>query len=100
MTSHFQKKAQAGSDPTEVVERQPSAESAGDRVRILQGELRAQALAQLDEFARDLNAMAERASQIADGGEAFEVGARELASRTADDLRRKWRGLTAIISRR
>jgi hypothetical protein len=76
------------------VDRRPCAESAGDRVRILQSELRALALA------RDLNAMAERASQIADGGEALEFGARELASRIADDLRRKSRGLTAIISRR
>jgi hypothetical protein len=57
------------------------------------------ARAQLEEFAHDLGAMAECASEIAHGGEPFEVGARELAARIAEDLRNKAQTLAAIAGR-
>ena len=74
-------------------------EAAARRIRQLQHEAHVLAHEQLDAFARDLNAMAERASEIAGGGEAYPVGARELASRVAEDLQAKAQSLTAIISR-
>jgi len=43
--------------------------------------------------------MAQRAAEIADGGEAYPVGARELASRIAEDLPHKAQLLTALLSR-
>jgi hypothetical protein len=102
MTSR-DRKTSSGDEPTaEVISLgQPrETEPPASRVKRLQRELRALARAQLEEFASDLSTMAQRASDIADGGEAFEVGARELAARIAEDLRHKSQTLEAIARRR
>ena len=74
-------------------------ETSAQRIHRLQQEARALAHEQLGAFARDLDQMAHRAAEIADGGEAYPVGARELASRIADDLGHKAQLMTVIAGR-
>lgn len=75
------------------------AESAAWRIRQLQHEARGLAREQIEAFARDLNAMGTRATEIAGGGEAYPVGARELASRLAEELPQKAQLLLMLLSR-
>ncbi len=74
-------------------------ETGAQRIRRLQSEARMLAREQLDAFAKDLNALAARAAEIAEGGEVYPVGARELASRMADDLPQKAQLMMAITIR-
>ena len=74
-------------------------ETGAQRVRRLQHEARMLAREQIEAFARDLGAMAARAAEIAEGGDVYPVGARELASRISDDLPQKAQLLATIMSR-
>jgi hypothetical protein len=74
-------------------------EKTSDRVRRLQAEARILAREQTELLARDLMAMAVRAQEIADGGDAYPAGIREMASRIATELPQKAQGLTAITER-
>jgi hypothetical protein len=74
-------------------------EKTGERVMRLQQEARILAREQTEALARDLNALAARAREIAEGGEAYPAGVREMASRIASDLPQKSQGLTAIYQR-
>ena len=74
-------------------------ESAARRIRQLQREARDLAREQTEAFARDLQAMAERAAEMAAGGEIYPVGVRELATRLADELTHKAQLLSTIVSR-
>lgn len=74
-------------------------ETGAQRVRRLQHETHMLAREQVEILARDLTAMALRATDIADGGEAYPVGARELCSRLADDLQQQAQTLTVIMER-
>jgi hypothetical protein len=67
-------------------------ESGAQRIRRLQHEARMLAREQVEVFARDLDAVAARAGEIADGGDAYPAGVRELASRIAADHRVPPRG--------
>jgi hypothetical protein len=93
------------SDPTgepvwgEIVDLGRAPGTAARRIQQLQQEARVLAHEQIEGFARDLDEMAQRAAEIADGGEAYPVGARELASRIAEDLPHKAQLLTALLSR-
>lgn len=69
------------------------------RVRRLQHESHVLAKEQVQFLARDLNALALRAGEIAEGGEAFPVGVRELCSRMADDLAQQAQTLMVIMER-
>ena len=69
------------------------------RMRQLQFEARALGREQIEALARDLGALATRAAEIAGGGDAYPVGAREIASRLADDLPRKVQLLLALARR-
>lgn len=69
------------------------------RMRQLQFEARALGREQVESLARDLGAMATRAAEIAAGGDAYPVGARELCSRLADDLPRKVQLLLTLARR-
>ena len=83
----------------EIYELGREVETGAQRVRRLQHEAHELARQQVEAFAADMNAMAERAAEIAGGGEAYPVGARELASRIADDLPQKAQLLMAIMNR-
>ncbi len=74
-------------------------ESGTQRVARMQLEVRTLAREQVENLARDLTAMAQRAAEIAEGGEVYPVGVRELASRMADDLPQKAQTLLSIMGR-
>ena len=74
-------------------------EPAAQRVRRLQQEARMLAREQVEILARDFNALALRAAEIADGGDAYPAGVREMASRIAADLPQKAQGLMSIMER-
>ncbi|HXQ16450.1 MAG TPA: hypothetical protein VN814_17670 [Caulobacteraceae bacterium] len=82
-----------------VVDLGRGAESAAWRIRQLQHEARGMAREQVEAFARDLNTVAARAAEIAGGGDAYAVGARELASRLAQELPQKAQLLLTLLSR-
>jgi hypothetical protein len=83
----------------EVVEFGRGAETTAWRMRQLQFEARSLAREQVEALARDLAAVATRASEIADGGEAYPVGVRELCTRLAEDLPRKAQTLLTLSRR-
>ena len=85
--------------PTEVYNLGRDPETSAQRVRRLQDEARMLAREQVEILARDLNALALRAAEIADGGEAYPAGVRELASRLTADLPQKAQSLTSILER-
>ncbi len=74
-------------------------ETGAQRIRRLQLEARLLAREQVDAFEHDLNALALRAAEIAEGGEVYPVGAREMAARLADELPKKAQLLASIMSR-
>ncbi len=77
--------------------RQP--ETTADRVRRLQLEARALAVEQVEALEKVLIQAAAMAREIAEGGDAYPVGARELAGRLVSDLPSKAETLKAIVSR-
>lgn len=74
-------------------------ETTADRVRRLQLEARALAVEQVEALEKVLLEAAAMAREIADGGDAYPVGARELAGRLASDLPARSETLKAIVSR-
>lgn len=70
-----------------------------DRVKRLQMEARALAVEQVEALEKLLLQSAAMAREIAQGGDAYPVGARELAGRLASDLPSKAETLKAIASR-
>lgn len=77
--------------------RQP--ETTADRVKRLQLEARALAVEQVEALEVLLIKAADMAREIAEGGDAYPVGAREIAGRLATDLPSKSETLKAIVSR-
>jgi hypothetical protein len=69
------------------------------RVLRMQHETHALAREQIELLTRDLGAMAQRAGEIAEGGDAFPVGIRELCSRLADELVLQAQTMKAILDR-
>ncbi|MBW8881196.1 MAG: hypothetical protein JF615_07180 [Asticcacaulis sp.] len=80
-------------DETQVA---PVRESRTARVRRLQDEARALAREQISEFEVLLDATAKMALEIADGGEVYSIGAREICRRLADELPRTLQTLQVI----
>jgi hypothetical protein len=76
-----------------------SVETSVQRIRRLQQEAHSLAREHVEDFARDLEAMAVRAAEIAEGGDAYKVGVRELASRIATDLPQTAQSMMAILGR-
>lgn len=70
-----------------------------DRVKRLQLEARALAVEQVEALEKLLMQASAMAQEIADGGDAYPVGARELAGRLASDLPAKAQTLKAVVSR-
>ncbi len=70
-----------------------------ERVKRLQMEARALAVEQVEALEKALKAAAAMAAEIAEGGDAYPVGARELAGRLAADLPLKGETLRAIVGR-
>lgn len=74
-------------------------ESTSERVKRLQMEARALAVEQVEALEAVLMKASAMAREIAEGGDAYPVGARELASRLAADLPAKSETLKAIVVR-
>ena len=70
-----------------------------DRVKRLQMEARALAVEQVEALEKLLLEASAMAQEIADGGDAYPVGAREQASRLASDLPARAQTLKAVVSR-
>ena len=83
----------------EVYDLMKPSETTAERVRRLQMEARALAVEQVESLERVLEEAARMARDIAEGGDAYPVGARELASRLAEDLPSKAETLKAIVMR-
>lgn len=84
---------------SEVYDLMRAPESTTERVRRLQMEARALAIEQVEALEKILNDAATLADEIAKGGDAYPVGAREIASRLAEDLPAKAETIKAIVSR-
>jgi len=69
------------------------------RVLRLQHETHVLAREQVELLARDLGAMAQRVAEVAEGGEAFPVGVRELCSRLSEELALQAQTMQAIMNR-
>lgn len=74
-------------------------ESGIQRVQRMQHEMHLLAQEQVMILARDLGATATRLHEIAEGGDAYPVGVRELCSRMADELGSASQSLVAILER-
>jgi preprotein translocase subunit SecA len=74
-------------------------ETVTERVQRLQAEARQLASDQVEALANDITAVAAQAAEIAEGGEAYPAGVRELASRLAEDLPQKVQILLTILHR-
>ena len=69
------------------------------RVRRMRYEMHALAHEQVEILTRDIATMAERAAEIAAGGDAYPIGVRELCTRLADDFALQAQTLQAILER-
>jgi hypothetical protein len=70
----------------EVVSLAREPDSPSERIRRLQWQARELAAEQVKLLAADLEALAARARDIAEGGEAYPVGVRDLAARLVSEL--------------
>src|SRR6185503_16214432 len=74
-------------------------ETGAQKLHRLQEEAHALAREQIQLLVGDLNSLAIRSGEIAEGGEAYPVGARELCSRLVDELTGQAQSLLAIMER-
>jgi hypothetical protein len=74
-------------------------ESPVDRIRRLQAETRSLAREHIEMLAQALSEVSRLSGEIADGGEAYPVGARELSRRLYEETGKQALTLTAIIDR-
>lgn len=84
---------------SEIYDLMRAPETTTDRVRRLQMEARALAVEQVEALERILMQASVMAKEIADGGDAYPVGARELAGRLSSDLPARAETLKAIVGR-
>ena len=84
---------------SEIYDLMRAPQTTSDRVKRLQMEARALAVEQVEALEKVLMQASAMAEEIAQGGDAYPVGARELAGRLAQDLPAKAETLKAIILR-
>lgn len=84
---------------SEVYDLMRGPQTTADRVKQLQAEARALAVEQVEALEKILGEAAAVADEIAKGGDAYPVGAREIASRLAEDLPAKAETIKAIVAR-
>ena len=99
----------SGSDPkpdlrlvaaeAEVYDLMRPPETTAERVKRLQLEAHALALEEIEQLERLLLDAAAKAREIADGGDAYPIGAREIASRLASDLPTRAETIKTIVGR-
>jgi hypothetical protein len=74
-------------------------ETTAERVRRLQAEARIVARQHIEQLEQALLRTAEVAREVAEGGEAYPIGLREVASRLSEDLPDKLATLRALLDR-
>lgn len=74
-------------------------ESPADRIRRLQNEARTLAREHIEMLAAALHEVARLSGEIADGGDLYPVGARELSRRLTEESNKQALTLTAIVDR-
>lgn len=74
-------------------------ETTAERVKRLQDEARLLAREEVERLDRDLRRLADQAKSVADGGDAYPAGIRELASRIAVDTAQRADILRALLER-
>ncbi|MDI1325978.1 MAG: hypothetical protein PSV23_04175 [Brevundimonas sp.] len=84
---------------SEIYDLMRAPETTSDRVKRLQMEARALAVEQVEALEKVLMQASAMAEEIARGGDAYPVGARELAGRLASDLPARAQTLKAIVGR-
>jgi hypothetical protein len=84
---------------SEIYDLMRAPETTTERVKRLQMEARALAVEQVEALEKVLMQASAMAKEIAEGGDAYPVGARELAGRLTSDLPTKAETLKAIVSR-
>lgn len=84
---------------SEIYDLMRAPESTTERVKRLQLEARALAIEQVEALEAVLFQAAAMAKDIAEGGDAYPVGAREIASRLMADLPQKAETIKTIVSR-
>ena len=84
---------------SEIYDLMRAPETTTERVKRLQLEARALAIEQVEALEAALIKAANMAKDIAEGGDAYPVGAREIASRLMADLPLKAETIKTIVSR-
>lgn len=84
---------------SEVYDLMRGPQTTADRVKQLQAEARALAIEQVEALETILLEAAALADEIAKGGDAYPVGAREIASRLAEDLPARAETIKVIVAR-
>jgi hypothetical protein len=74
-------------------------ETTAERVRRLQAEARIVARQHIEQLEHGLMQTADVAREVAEGGEAYPVGVREIASRLCDDLAERLLNLRSLLDR-
>jgi hypothetical protein len=76
---------------------EPAPETAAARIRRLQAEAHGLAREQVERLSGAMTALGAMAEEIAEGGEAYPVGAREIARRLVDEIGLRSQTLQAIL---
>jgi len=84
-------------DRPEIINFAHAPESVAKRIQRLSWEAKVLAAEYAEQFAGEVLVLAERATEIADGGEAYPPGVRELCERMANELRPQANSLLAIL---
>lgn len=74
-------------------------ESAGNQIKRLQAEARTLAAKQIIQFTRTITDLEQMAAEIAEGGDAYPAGIRDIARRLAEELDAKGQTISAIAVR-
>jgi hypothetical protein len=85
------------SDEIYQLGRKPETTSA--RVRRLQAEARILAREQVEALEKAMDAVSAQAREVAEGGDAYPAGVRDLASRLAEDLETRVQSMQVLMSR-
>ena len=85
------------SDEVYQLGRKPETTSA--RVKRLQAEARILAREQVEALEKSLNALAAQAREVAEGGDAYPAGVRDLAARLAEDLETRSQSMQVLMAR-
>ncbi len=75
----------------------PAAATAAERIRRLQQEAQALARVEIEALHEAMVNLSRQAEEVAEGGDAYAIGARELARRLAEEVGAKAQTLQAIL---